>query len=101
MDTSLDNHSQDPDAILKLIKDAIWRCRESSSQLSGFARGLEIGISTLQGSQSYAYAAINCLRERSVRLSASPDDYHLGVVFGINLTLDVASAMFGRARATV
>jgi hypothetical protein len=99
MDTSLENHSQDPDAILELIKDAIRRCRQSSSQFCGFARGLEIGISTLQGSESNAVDSINRLRERSLRLSCN-DDYQLGVVHGINLTINVVSAMWTPAPAT-
>lgn len=97
MDSSLEQHSQDPDAILKLIKDAIGRSRESSSKLCGFARGIEIGISTLEGAT--ANDSIECLQERSLRLSASRDDYHLGLVLGINLASEVASAMFTRARA--
>ncbi len=102
MDTSsLENHSQDPEAILELIKDAIRRCRESSSQLCGFARGLEIGISTLQGSESNAVDSINRLRERSLRLSVSRDDYTLGVSLGLNLAINVASAMSTRVPATV
>jgi len=101
MDTSLENHSQDPDAILELIKDAIRRCRESSSQLCGFARGLEIGISTLQGSQLTTSDSISPLRERSFRLAASRDDYHLGVALGMNLTINIVSAMDTQAPATV
>lgn len=91
MDTSLENHSQDPDAILQLIKDAIRRCRESSVQLCGFARGLEIGISTLKSAT--AKDSIELLQERSLRLSASRDDYHLGVALGMNLATKVASSI--------
>jgi hypothetical protein len=101
MDTSSENHSQDPDAILILIKDAIGKCRQSSSQLCGFARGLEIGISTLHGSQSNAVDSIDRLRERSLRLSAARDDYLRGVALGINLATDVVSAMPKGARVTV
>ncbi len=97
MDTSLENHSPDPDAILKLVKDAIGRCRESSIRFYGFARGLEIGISTLKGATSND--SIECLQERSLRLSASRDDYHLGFVLGINLASEVASAMFAQVQA--
>jgi hypothetical protein len=94
MGASLENHPPEPDAILNLIKNAIGRCRDSSSKLCGFVRGLEIGISTLQGSQPAANDSISRLRERSFRLTVSRDDYHLGVALGINLAINVASAAF-------
>jgi hypothetical protein len=100
MDTGLENQPREPDAILNLIKNAIGRCRESSSQLCGFARGLEIGISTLQGSKS-TYDSIKRLQERSLKLSVSRDDYHRGIALGINLAIDVASATFSRVPAVM
>jgi hypothetical protein len=101
MDTSLENQPPEPDAILNLIKNAIGSCRESSSQLCGFARGLEIGISTLRGTRSTAWDSMDQLRQRSLRLSESRDDYSLGVTLGINLAIKVAWAMFMRERVTV
>lgn len=89
MEIGLESHPPNPDATLKLIKDAISACRESSSRLCGFARGLEIGISALQ--RSTAYDSIERLKERSLRLSACRDDYHRGVAMGINLSTDVVS----------
>jgi hypothetical protein len=94
MDTSFDNHPPAPDAILELIKDALVGCRESSGRLCGFVRGLEIGILTLQDSQSTDNDSIDRLKERSFRLSEFHVDYHLGVALGINLATEVASAMF-------
>lgn len=97
MDASLDDQPSAPEAILKLIKDALLGCRQSTNRLCGFARGLEIGISTLQGSQSTTGDSIDRLQQRSLRLSESRDDYRLGVALGINLAIDVASAMFSQA----
>ena len=100
MGTKLENPPQEPETILRLIKDAIARCRDSSSQLCGFARGLEIGIWTLQEPEATADDSLNRLRERSLRLS-SRDDYHLGVAIGINLTIDLVSTTYSAARAPV
>jgi hypothetical protein len=101
MDASLENDPSVPEDILKLIKDALLECRQSSSRLCGFARGLESGISTLQGKRSTTLDSMNHLQERSLRLSESRDDYRLGVAVGINLAIKVASAMFTGERATV
>jgi hypothetical protein len=100
MGTSLENHPPEPDAILNLIKNAIGRCRESSSELCGFVRGLEIGISTLQASESTC-DSLKRLRERSLRLSNSSDDYPRGVALGINLAIDFASASLSRVPSVV
>jgi hypothetical protein len=101
MDASLENQPPEPDAILNLIKNAIERCRESSSKLCGFARGLEIGISTLQSTESTAYDSIERLQERSLRLSASRDEYQLGVTLGINLASDVLLLFFTQVQSLV
>jgi hypothetical protein len=90
MDTTCANRAPAPETILKLVKDALVGCRQSSSRLCGFARGLEIGISTLQASQSTASDSTDRLQERSLRLSESRDDYRLGVALGINLATDVS-----------
>jgi hypothetical protein len=91
METSSEKQPLGPDSVLILIKDAIGRCRDSSSRLCGFARGLEIGISTLQDPKATAYDSIERLQERMLRLSACRDDYHCGIAVGINLTTDVVS----------
>jgi hypothetical protein len=101
MDTSIENQPPEPDVILNLIKNAIGRCRESSSQLCGFVRGLEIGISTLQGTESIGQESVEHLQGRSLRLSASRNDYHRGVALGIDLAISVASATFSRVSPVV
>lgn len=93
MDTNLENQPPEPEAILNLIMNAIRFCRKSSPKLCGLARGLEIGISNLQGIESFGCDDIGFLKERSLRLSASRDDYHRGVELGINLTISVVSAI--------
>ena len=93
MDTGCENRAPAPEAILKLVKDALVGCRQSPSRLCGLARGLEIGISTLQASQSTASDSMDRLRERSLRLSEFRDDYRLGVALGIDLATDVSLAI--------
>jgi hypothetical protein len=93
MDTSWENRAPAPEAILKLVKDALGGCRESTSRLYGLARGLEIGISTLQASQWTASESIDRLRERSLGLSDFRDSYRLGVALGIDLATKVSLAI--------
>jgi hypothetical protein len=90
MDNSCENRTPAPEIILKLVNDALVGCRQSPSRLCGFARGLEIGISTLQASRPTAGDSTDRLQERSVRLSESRDDYRLGVALGLNLATDVS-----------
>lgn len=100
MDTSFDDYPPAPDAILELIKEALAGCRQSSSRLCGFVRGLEIGASTI-GRTPTACDPMESLRERSLRLSESDDDYLLGVCLGIDLATNVASALIARVQAPV
>jgi hypothetical protein len=100
METSLEIDPSVSGAILKPIKDAVRGLRPSTNRLCGFARGVEIGISTLQESQS-ATASIDALQRRSLTLSGSCDDYRLGVALGIDLSINVASTTFTGERATL
>lgn len=100
MKTSLEDAAP-TDVVLRLLKDAMLATRDSSGRLCGFARGLEIGISTLGESRWTAHDAIDDLQKRSLRLSQSRDDYHLGIALGINLTIDVASALPDRVTTAV
>lgn len=101
MAMGLEDRAPDPDAILILIKDALWSCRASSSRLYGFARGLEIGISTLHSTGSSASDSVQSLEDRSLRLSASRDDYDRGVALGINLASDLASILLAQVQVAV
>jgi hypothetical protein len=89
------------DVILRLLKDALLASRDSSDRLYGLARGLEIGILTLEEARWNAHDSIGHLQKRSLRLSQSRDDYHLGVALGINFTIDVVSALSDRVSAAM
>lgn len=94
MDTNSSDHPPAPEAILELIKDALTGCRQSSSRLCGFVRGLEIGASAVARTPTDC-DAMESLRERMFRLSEYDDDYNLGVSLGIHLAIRVASKMLG------
>ena len=99
MDTSVDDHPVAPEVILRLIKNALVGCKRSSNaRMMGFVRGLEIGISGLQGTDTRSCDLIAPLQERSDRLSRSRNDYHLGVAQGIDVAIDIASSSLGSVR---
>lgn len=97
MDTGFDDPPA-PDVVLETIKVALTECRQSSSRLYGFVRGIEIGASTM-GNTPTDCDPTDSLQERSFRLSKSSDDYKLGISLGIKLAVDVASALLRQAQA--
>jgi hypothetical protein len=99
MDTSLDDPPLAAELILEVIKNALVGCKHSSNRgLLGFARGIEIGISELQGTSTARCDSISPLRERWFRLSQSRNTYHLGVALGIDVAIDIASVNALRCR---
>jgi hypothetical protein len=60
-------------------------------------RGLEIGISTLSEQCGTMERATETLQSRLVKLAESSDQYRLGVVLGIVLTIDLAGLLSPRS----
>jgi hypothetical protein len=99
MDTSLDDPPLAAELILEVIKNALVGCKHSSNRgLLGFVRGIEIGISELQGTRATGCDALAPLRKRWFRLSQSRNTYQLGVALGIDVAIDIASVNALRRR---
>jgi hypothetical protein len=93
MDYNLDDPPLSAELILNLIKNTLVGCKHSSSRgLLGFARGIEVGVSALQGARATS-DSIAALRQRSLRLSQAQYEYHLGVALGIDVAVQISSAI--------